>query len=164
MRALIVVAMTALAAGCGGASDVGSQDQGTPIAVAKVLNHPFSAQGGDATVHVRGGSELLISGKDSKGQGVPVLTWTWSAANAAAESIPLVKRNESTVNLSVPGAAGELQFRLTVADGNGATDDALVTVIVEEALDPDTFLSYAGGGGFTIVAVTSAVKGEGVNE
>ena len=156
MRALSVVAMMSLAAGCGGASDVGSQDQGAPIAVAKVLNHPFSAQDGDATVHVRGGSELRLSGKDSKGRGVPVLTWTWTAANAAAESVPLVKRNENTVNLSVPATAGELQFRLTVADGNGATDDALVTVVVEEALDPDTFLTYAGGGGYTVVAVTSA--------
>jgi mono/diheme cytochrome c family protein len=148
--------MTALLLGCGGASDVGEVDQGAPTAVAKVLNHPFTAQDGNATVHVRSGTELRLSGKDSKGRGVPVLTWTWSAANAAAEGIPLVERNSSTVNLTVPGIAGELLFRLRVEDGNGAADDALVTVIVEEALDPDAFLTYAGDDNYTLVAVTSA--------
>ena len=89
---------------------------------------------------------------------MPVLSWTWAAANPAAEAVVLIKRNENTVNFTVPGAAGELQFRLTVADGNGATDEARVTVIVEEALDPDTFLTYAGGNGYTIVAVTNAAS------
>ena len=156
MRYLFATGLISLLLGCSGASDVGEQDQDAPIAVAKVLNHPFTAQGGDATVRVRSGSEVRLSGKDSKGRGVPVLSWTWSAANPAAEPIALIKRNENTVNFTVPGAAAELQFRLTVADGNGATDEALVTVLVEEALDPDTFLSYAGDTGYTIVAVTSA--------
>ena len=156
MRFLLLIGMTSLLLGCSGASDVGEQDQQPPIAVAKVLNHPFTAQAGDATVRVRSGSEVRLSGKDSKGRGVPVLTWTWSAANPAAEAVALIKRNENTVNFSVPGTAGELQFRLTVADGNGATDEALVTVIVEEVLDPDAFLTYAGQNGYSIVAVTSA--------
>ncbi len=155
MRFLLFIGMTSLLLGCSGASDVGEQDQQPPIAVAKVLNHPFTAQAGDATVRVRSGSEVRLSGKDSKGRGVPVLTWTWSAANPAAEAVALIKRNENTVNFSVPGTAGELQFRLTVADGNGATDDALVTVIVDEVLDPDAFLTYAGNSSYTIVAVTS---------
>jgi len=158
VRSLLLIGITSLLLGCSGASDVGQQDQEAPIAVAKVLNHAFTAQGGDATVRVRSGSEVRLSGKDSKGQGVPVLTWTWSSANPPAEAIALVKRNENTVNFTVPGTAGELQFRLTVADGNGATDDALVTVIVEEALDPDAFLTYAGDSGYTIVALTSAAS------
>jgi hypothetical protein len=144
VRYLLATGLISLLLGCSGASDVGEQDQEAPIAVAKVLNHPFTAQGGDATVRVRSGSEVRLSGKDSKGRGVPVLSWTWSAANPAAEPIALIKRNENTVNFTVPRAAAELQFRLTVADGNGATDEALVTVLVEEALDPDEFLSYAG--------------------
>jgi len=156
VRYLLATGLISLLLGCSGASDVGEQDQDAPIAVAKVLNHPFTAQGGDATVRVRSGSEVRLSGKDSKGRGVPVLSWTWNAANPAAEPIALIKRNENTVNFTVPRAAAELQFRLTVADGNGATDEALVTVLVEEALDPDAFLSYAGDTGYTIVAVTSA--------
>ena len=151
-----IVLTSALLLGCSGASEVGDQDQQAPIAVAKVLNHPFTAQAGDATVRVRSGSEVRLSGKDSRGRGVPVLTWTWSAANPAAEAVMLVKRNENTVNFTVPAVAGELQFLLTVADGNGATDDALVTVIVEEAVDPDAFLTYAGDASYSIVAVTDA--------
>ncbi len=157
MRLFSAIVLTSvLLLGCSGASDVGDQDQQAPIAVAKVLNHPFTAQAGDATVRVRSGSEVRLSGKDSRGRGVPVLTWTWGAANPAAEAVMLVKRNENTVNFTVPAAAGELQFLLTVADGNGATDDALVTVIVEEAVDPDAFLTYAGDASYTIVAVTDA--------
>ena len=42
VRLLFAIGLTSLLLGCSGASDVGEQDQGSPIAVAKVLNHPFT--------------------------------------------------------------------------------------------------------------------------
>lgn len=155
-RAAAALAAGALAlGGCSSASDVGEQPTTAPVANVKALNHPFSESGGDIVLTVRSRSELRLTGRDSRGTTVPVLHYEWTALNAAAEAVPLVKRNESTVALRVPEVAGELEFRLTVIDGNGQSDDALVTVTVEEARDPDAFLTYSADGGlFTVVAVT----------
>lgn len=158
MRTAAALATVVLAlAGCGGGSEVGDQASTPPIANVKALNQPFTESNGDIALAVRGGSELRLSGRDSRGTTVPVLRYDWTALDAAAQAVPLVKRNENTVKLRVPEAAGVLQWRLTVTDGNGQTDDALVNVTVEEARDPDSFLTYAGNPEFTIVAVTDAV-------
>jgi hypothetical protein len=89
---------------------------------------------------------------------VPVLRYDWKPNNAAAQGVALVKRNENTVKFRVPDGAGELKFLLTVTDGNGLTDDAEVTVTVNEALDPDLFLSYFGSADFNVVAVTDVAS------
>lgn len=154
--AALAASMVLALAGCGGASDVGEQPTTAPIANVKSLNHPFTVSGNDIALTVRGGSEVRLSGKDSRGTTVPVLFWTWTPLNPAAESVPLVLRNESTIKFRVPDAPGELQFRMTATDGNGESDEALVTITVEEARDPDTFLTYSGSPEFTVVAVTSA--------
>jgi hypothetical protein len=152
----VLVAGALALAGCSGASDVGEQPTTAPVANVKALNHPFSESDGGIHLRVRSGSEVRLSGRDSRGTTVPVLHYEWTALNPAAEAVALVKRNESTVKLRVPDVAGELEFRLTVTDGNGQSDDALVTIAVEEARDPDAFLTYAAAGGqFTVVAVTS---------
>ncbi len=158
-RVAPTLAACALAlAGCGGASDVGEQPTTAPVANVKALNHPFTNTGGDIALTVRAGSEVRLSGKDSRGTTVPVLRWDWTPLNTAAEGVALVKRNESTVKFRVPDRAAELQFRMTATDGNGQSDDALVTVTVDEALDPDAFLTYSGSPEFTVVAVTDVVS------
>ena len=153
-----VAACALVLAGCGGAGDVGEQTVTPPIANAKALNHPFTEADGGITLRVRGGSEVRLSGKDSRGTFVPVLRYDWRPHNAAAEEVVLVKRNENTIKFEVPDRAGELQFLLTVTDGNGLSDDARVTVEVEEARDPDAFLIYAGSRDFTVVAVTDVAS------
>ena len=159
LRGVAMFATCALAlAGCGGASDVGKQAKTPPIANAKALNHPFTTVGDGIALRVRSGSEVRLSGKDSRGTVVPVLHYDWKPNNAAAQGVALLKRNENTVKFRVPDGAGELKFLLTVTDGNGLTDDAEVTVTVDEALDPDAFLSYFGNADFNVVAVTDVAS------
>ena len=104
--AAMLVACALALVGCGGAGDVGEQATTPPIANAKALNHPFTTVGDGIALRVRSGSEVRLSGKDSRGTVVPVLRYDWKPDNAAAQGIALVKRNENTVKFRVPDRCG----------------------------------------------------------
>ena len=122
-------------AGCGGLSDVGKQknDDAAPVADALVLNQPFTKDGsGKVSARVRSGAEVFLSGNDSEGTVAPVLKldWVLLTTGPVASQVQLVDRNSSTVSFRAPQVAVDtlLQFRLTVTDSNGATDQADVDV------------------------------------
>lgn len=148
-------------AGCGGLSDVGNQenDDTAPTADAVVLNQPFSKDAsGNVTTRVRSGAEVFLSGNDSDGTVAPVLTLEWALVTTGdvASQVHLVDRNSSTVSFKAPQVSADtaLQFRLTVTDSNGNTDEADVNVTVVAAADPDRFLTHLQAPQkFTVVAV-----------
>ncbi|HET7203757.1 MAG TPA: hypothetical protein VFI92_10365, partial [Steroidobacteraceae bacterium] len=81
LRGLVLAASAAILLGCSGASDVGDQKSDRPIAWAKALNHPFTGSDGNITLTVRGGSEVFLSGADSYGASLPVISYTWEPNN-----------------------------------------------------------------------------------
>ncbi|HET9268031.1 MAG TPA: hypothetical protein VFO31_07690, partial [Vicinamibacterales bacterium] len=151
------LAAAAMLTGCSGSSDVGDQKAPPPVAWAKALNQPFTGADGDITVTARAGSEVFLTGKDSDGGELPVLDWTWTPLNGAAEGVDLVTRNSSTVSFSAPQTSvdQELRFRLTVTNSNGASDDAEIVVNVVGVPDPGAFLQYDGARQFVVGAVAS---------
>ena len=150
--------------GCGGLSDVGKQknDDAAPVADALVLNQPFTKDGsGKVSARVRSGAEVFLSGNDSEGTVAPVLKldWVLLTTGPVASQVQLVDRNSSTVSFRAPQVAVDtlLQFRLTVTDSNGATDQADVDVTVVAAADPDRFLTHLQAPQkFTAVAVADS--------
>ncbi len=158
------VCLAAWLAACSGLSDVGNQDKddAPPIADAVVLNQPYSKDAsGKVTTRVRSGAEVFLSGNDSDGVVVPVLKldWTLVTTGAVANQVQLVDRNSTTVSFKAPQVAADttLQFRLTVTDSNGATDQTDVDVTVVAIADPDRFLTHLQAPQkFTLVAVADS--------
>ncbi|MBB6092020.1 mono/diheme cytochrome c family protein [Povalibacter uvarum] len=158
------VCLAAWLAACSGLSDVGNQekDDAPPIADAVVLNQPYSKDAaGKVTTRVRSGAEVFLSGNDSDGVVVPVLKleWTLVTTGAVANQVQLVDRNSTTVSFKAPQVTADttLQFRLTVTDSNGATDQADVDVTVVAVADPDRFLTHLQAPQkFTLVAVADS--------
>jgi hypothetical protein len=159
-RALLITAGMFLLAGCGGLSDVGSQDKDKtpPQAVITVVGQPSTVASGKVTVQARSGGEILLSGKDSVETVLPILTFDWQPQNPAAQQLKIVKRNASTIAFQVPAltVATTLSLQLKVSDSDGKSDTQDVDVVVNPVADPNQFLSYLGTPStFTVVAVTS---------
>src|SRR5688572_30116881 len=93
----------ALLAGCGG-SDVGDQQEPQPEAVAVVVGQPFSGTASGVQTKVRAGSEVMLSGKESrKGEddaGVPIIRFEWNQVNPGAHAVQLVERASHTVSFT----------------------------------------------------------------
>lgn len=147
--------------GCGGSGGAGEQKKpDPPVAWAKALNHPFERTGGDISLRVRAGADVLLSGADSNGTSVPVIRYKWTVSQAPAGTpLALLKRTESAVSFQAPAVATRttLQLKLLVTDSNGATDEAMVTVAVEPVTDPNAFLTYGNvAQTYTVAAVTSS--------
>ncbi|HEY6642854.1 hypothetical protein [Povalibacter sp.] len=143
---------------CGGLSDVGDQERADtpPDAVVTVIGQPSTLSGQTITVKARAGSELLLSGKDSKETILPIVTFDWQPRNAAAERLPIIKRNNSTIAFQVPADAAAIELRLVVKDSDGRSDQQDVTIQVDSVPDPDQFLTYFDAPStFTVVAATA---------
>src|SRR5687767_7283327 len=93
LAALWALSATMLA-GCG--SDVGDQQEPQPEAVAVVVGQAFSSTASGAQTKVRAGSEVTLSGKESrKGDddtGVPIIRFEWAQISPGANSVQLVER------------------------------------------------------------------------
>lgn len=151
--------LSILACSCSGGpgSDVDDQPDTPPVAKAVVVGNAFQTDGDtDAiTTTARAGSEVVLTGKESITLDDPILSFTWSASNAAAEGVQLFSRNSSTVSFVVPDTAEPLEFTLTVFDSDGGTDTVAATVNVVPVADPDLFLEYLTvPDTFTVIAST----------
>ena len=156
-RLLGVMCVLSLAA-CGGLSDVGEQENADtpPDAVVTVIGHASTMNGQTLTVKARAGGELLLSGKDSRETILPIVSFEWQPQNAAAERLPIIKRNNSTIAFQIPADATTIALRLVVKDSDGRSDQQDVTVEVDAVTDPDQFLTYLDApSAFTVVAATS---------
>ena len=152
----------AMLAGCGG-SGVGDQDEPQPEAVAVIIGQSFTSTASGTQTKVRSGTEVLLSGKESrKGDddaGLPIISYRWEQTNAGNTPVQLVERSTHTVSFTAPEVSTPttLTFRLTVADAKGQTDTTDVSVQVEPIRDPDRFLEYMEASDeFEVVAATTA--------
>ncbi|HMN43931.1 MAG TPA: hypothetical protein PKE27_05135 [Povalibacter sp.] len=145
-------------AACSGLSDVGNQESSDtpPDAIVTVIGQPSTRSGETVTVKARAGSELLLSGKDSRETILPIVSFDWQPRNAAAEGLPIVKRNNSTIAFQIPPDSTAIELRLVVRDSDGRSDQQDVTIQVDPVPDPDQFLSYFDAPTtFTVVAATA---------
>lgn len=148
-----------LLAGCGGLSDVGEQGSPPPKAVFTAVGYAGGdIQNGDIAIDVRGGSEVLLSGRASEFQTLPIVAYQIEPMNDAAQSAAFTVRGADAIAVVVPPAtpAGEpLRYRLTVTDGGGTSSTAEATLRPVPALDTDDYLQYRGRAArFTLVAAT----------
>jgi hypothetical protein len=150
-----------LLAGCGG-SDVGDQDEPQPEAVAVVVGQAFSSTSAGVQTKVRAGSEVVLSGKESRkgddDSGVPIIRFAWDQVNPGANPLQLVERASHTVSFTAPRVreTTTLTFRLTVVDAKEQSDSADVVVTVEPIPDSDRFLEFlTHSEQFAVVAATS---------
>lgn len=151
----------ALLAGCGG-SDVGDQKEPQPEAVAVIVGQAFSSSSAGVQTKVRAGSEVTLSGKESrKGDddtGLPIIRFEWTQVNAGANPVQLVERANHTVSFTAPEVrqTTTLNFRLTVADAKEQSDTTDVAVTIEPVPDSDRFLEFlTHSEQFAVVAATS---------
>lgn len=145
-------------AACSGLSDVGNQESSDtpPDAMITVIGQPSTRTGETLTVKARAGSELLLSGKDSRETILPIVSFDWQPRNAAAERLPIIKRNNSTIAFQIPPDSTAIELRLVVKDSDGRSDQQDVTIQVDPVPDPDQFLSYFDAPTtFTVVAATA---------
>jgi hypothetical protein len=145
-----VVACAVLAA-CDSLSDVGQQENQTPVAVAHVVGYAAPSSDGNLTIDVRAQSDLVLTGKESLDKDKPIIEFHWAPSNEAAERALITVRNSSTVSVSLPEVAGPdptpMEFTLTVRDSDGDTDTATVTLLVHPILDANRFLQYVRNAG-----------------
>jgi len=151
----------AMLAGCGG-SDVGDQQEPQPEAVAVVVGQAFTSTSGSVQTKVRAGSEVMLSGKESRkgddDSGLPIIRFNWVQLNPGSNPVQLVERASHTVSFTAPRVreTTTLTFRLTVLDAKEQSDTADVAVTIEPIPDSDRFLEFlTHSEQFTVVAATS---------
>lgn len=154
-----VILLSVLAFSCSGGpgSDVDDQADDPPVAKAVVVGNAFETDSGSnaVTTTVRAGYEVVLSGKESYSLDDPILRFTWSAGNTAAQGVQLLSRNSNTVSFTAPTVAAPLEFTLTVVDSDGSTDSVTATVNVVPVADLDRFLTYSEvPDSFTVIAST----------
>jgi hypothetical protein len=134
-------------AGC--SSKLGTQSGSSastgPQVVATPIGHKAIAGGTatSATIMVRSGADVLLSGKDSQPGSAPIKTFAWTQSTSDTAQADLIYVTSNTVDFTAPTVAAEtsLNFKLTVTDSNGNSATAQVVVKVEPASDPDQFLT-----------------------
>lgn len=159
VRGILCLAVLPLAS-CSKLSDVGEQEEPTPLAVATTIGEPYTTSNGVMTTTVRSGADVLLTGKESqKGaadSGVPLIEFVWT--QIGGETVDLIDRTNNTVSFTAPQVSQDttLRFRLTVRDAKSAAASTEANVIVKPTRDGDHFLDYVDViDNFTITAATS---------
>lgn len=168
-RACGTIACVLLLAGCDQLSSVGNLEEPAPRAVATSIGEAFEADSsGNMTMTVRAGSDVVISGKESRkgadDEGVPLIAFQWQQDSSDAYQVHLVRRTLNTFSFTAPQVTvddTELHFTLTVSDAKGATDTARATVRVRNFRDPDHFLQYLNADRTIAVTITTATPIQG---
>lgn len=143
----------AVLAGCSGSAGVDSRISKNinqaPTAVVTPIGIKPTASGsanGIAMV-VRSGSAVILSGKDSNGNGIALAGFQWTQTGGPALPKPpdvgaMLYDTSNTVSFTAPQVAIDtaLTFQLTVTNALGASSSATATVTVTAANDPSEFL------------------------
>jgi mono/diheme cytochrome c family protein len=142
----ILAVLSALSA-C--SSKVGVSTSGNPSAVVTPIGHKAVSGAGTSavTIRVRSGTAVILSGKDSTGNGAALAGFHWTQTGGPALPSPpdvgaLLYQTADTVEFTAPQVATDtsLAFQLTVTDALGVSSSASATVVVTAANDPDEFL------------------------
>ena len=139
----ISIGLVACGGGGGGGSDVGSQDDATPIAVAQILGASSII---DGTVPMRSGGDAILTGKESDGIDDPIHQFNWRQVDSTGISVDLIERSLSSRSFTAPSVSKvtEFQFELTVVDSEGVSGTDSISVSVQPVADADSFLAQDG--------------------
>lgn len=148
-RPLAMAALCIMALGTACSSNVGKHSNPAPSAVITPVGYQAISGAGTTAVaiKVRSGSAVILSGKDSDGNGTAIASFGWSQTGGPTLQVPpigatLLYLTSSTVEFTAPQVASDtmLTFTLTVTNAVGASSTATATVTVTAANDPDEFL------------------------
>jgi len=141
MYLLLVVAFLV---SCGGNS---GEDDAAPIARATIVGGSASTD----DVQVRGGSQVLVTGKDSNGVDDPILQYTIEAIAVSGDEVltlgevnrRLYERNLNTKAFMAPLVTEQttVEFRVTITDADGAVASDSTTLTIFPVADSNTFLT-----------------------
>jgi|GEM_PF-3008415 len=141
---VLVVQFGFLLINCGGDNGgVGNQNDQAPVATAEVFG---ASQATSGSVDVRSGKDVMLSGFNSDGVDDPLLTFSWQQIDTSGFSVDFYERASNSVVFTAPAVpltqqeGVELQFELTVTDGDGVMAKDQVAVNVKPAYDADQFL------------------------
>ncbi len=145
--AIGLVCIVALTAAC--STNVGENSNPAPTAVITPVGHKAISGAGTSTVAitVRSGSSVILSGKDSDGNGVAIASFSWKQTGGPAlQPYPiggtLLYQTSSTVQFTAPQVASNtvLTFQMTVTNSLNASSTGTANVTVTPANDPDESL------------------------
>lgn len=148
---------------CDSLSDVGEQDSPPPKAVFTAVGYTSGdLQDGSFEADVRTGAEVLLSGRGSDFQTLPIVSYRIEPINDAARAVPFTVRSADAIAVVIPPSTLDdqpLRYRLTVTDGGGLSSTAQATLNVVPALDSDRFLKYQRrSAAFTLVTATDTPR------
>ncbi|MEO7207621.1 MAG: hypothetical protein ABI356_04960 [Steroidobacteraceae bacterium] len=143
--ALVTVLM--FTAAC--STKVGTNTTSSPTAIITPVGSKATSGAGTASIAitVRSGSAVILSGKDSDGNGVALASFSWQQTGGPTLQAPpigvgLLSLTSNTVEFTAPQVASDtvLKFQLTVTNALSVSATAIATVTVTAANDPDEFL------------------------
>ncbi|MFO1388354.1 Ig-like domain-containing protein [Cellvibrio sp.] len=136
--------LVACGGGAGGKADL--PVDAAPVAVAEVLGASVNA----GVVNVRAGSEVVLTGVNSKGFDDPILQYQWQQIDESGFKVELYERSTNSAAFTAPSIpmgntdGVKLKFRLTITDADGvkATND--IETLVQAIKDSNHFLTLPG--------------------
>ena len=145
---------------CGDLSDVGNQSDAEPVA--NVIVQGMQVDSASSTYIVRGGTDVLLSGKDSSGVDDPILSFEWSQTDSSGYTVSLIERSKNTRVFVAPTVSidTDLSFLLTVVDADGQTSSDTVTVTVTPVSDVNSFLTHPDNNEETLNLLVAPDAGE----
>lgn len=145
---LAFVSVLAILTGCGGSSTNKAElpTDVAPVAVAEVLG--ASVSGG--VVNVRSGSDVVLTGINSKGFDDPILQYQWQQIDNSGFKVELYERATNSAVFTAPSIplkftdGIKLKFRLTVTDADGVKATSEIETLVQSVKDSNHFLTLPG--------------------
>jgi hypothetical protein len=145
-RSLMFFLPALLLWGCGGSESNNKSSlpvDVAPVAVAEVLG--TSINNGQA--NVRSGSDVLLTGQNSKGNDDPILHYQWEQIDSSGFKVDLYERATNAVAFTAPNIPSSntqgvnLKFRLTVIDSDGIKATSDISILVQAIKDAKHFLT-----------------------
>lgn len=105
---------------------------------------PVADAGSDQNVNIN--SLVTLNGSKSKDSDGEIAAWLWEQIDG--QSVSLSSNSDPIVTFTAPSTTGELNFKLTVDDNNGASDMDTVKITVKDVGISTVFISEYIEGSF----------------
>lgn len=145
-QGFIVALFCLFLTGCGGAAKDKNKKElpadVAPQAVVEVLGAAVS----NGVITVRSGSDVLLTGQNSKGFDDPILQYQWEQIDSTGVKVEFYERATNSIAFRVPSVplgntkGVNLKFRLTVTDADGVKAASEVELVVQSIKDANHFL------------------------
>jgi hypothetical protein len=158
----IVALFCLLLTGCGGAAKDKNKKElpadVPPQAVAEVLGAAVS----NGVITVRSGSDVLLTGQNSKGFDDPILQYQWEQIDTTDIKVEFYERATNSIvfkapNIPLSDSKGiNLKFRLTITDADGVKALSEVELLVQPIKDANHFLAVPSVDNKVLVYISAA--------